>query len=117
MDFNNLSLGSGLLLSLFSMAVVFVVLLAITLLVDGTAFFLKSKKKKEDPAKILNQPDTTDRTGGETCQPQLAALMAAAVAAYAGDDTRFVVKRIRRQETGLSGWESAGIQEGFRRSQ
>ncbi|NLA95830.1 MAG: OadG family protein [Clostridiaceae bacterium] len=117
MDFNNLSLGMGLLLSLFSMVVVFIVLLAITYLVDGTAFLLKIKDKKEDRTKIENQGDEKTRAAEQAIQPQLAALVAAAVSAYAGEDTHFVIRRIKRQEPGLSGWESAGLQDGFRRPQ
>ncbi|NLB28392.1 MAG: OadG family protein [Clostridiaceae bacterium] len=117
MDFNNLSLGMGLLLSLFSMAVVFLVLLAITYLIDGTAFLLRIKERKEDRTKAESRPEEKSRAAEEAIQPRLAALVAAAVSAYADEGTSFVIRKIKRQEAGLSGWESAGMQDGFRRPQ
>lgn len=116
MDFNNLTLGMGLLLSLFSMAVVFAVLLAITYLVDGTAFLIKRKEKKESRPGSGSLPEAEDRTEEEV-PPLLAALVTAAVSAYASEGTRLVIRRIKGQESGISGWESAGMQDGLRRPQ
>lgn len=115
MDFNNLTLGMGLLLSLFSMAVVFSVLLAITYLVDGTAFLIRRKEKKENRPESGGLPEAGDRAEEEV-PPLLAALVTAAVSAYAtSEGTRLVIRRIKGQESGLSGWESAGMQDGLRR--
>ena len=45
MDFTNMSFAQGLLISGFSMLIVFLVLVSISYLVDLTAFFVNRKKK------------------------------------------------------------------------
>ena len=115
MDLTNLSIGMSLLLSLFSMAVVFVVLVVITYLIDGTAFLLRPRRKAENPAKTDLTAAPAADAPQEGSQARLTALITAALSAYTGQGTGFVIRKIINQEPAPSGWESAGLQDGLRR--
>lgn len=115
MDLSNLTMGTGLLLSLFSMAVVFVVLLVITFLIDGTAFLLRPRKKGQNPAQADLPAAPAAQAPQEESQARLTALITAALSAYTGQGTGFVIRKIINQEPAPSGWESAGLQDGLRR--
>lgn len=110
MDFNHLTIFDGLVISLFSMVIVFLVLLAIAYMVDIAAFFInfKSRKKKKtdppEPAPLA--PQTDSRT---------LAIVMAALSAMGGEETRFVIRKIESQEPPLSEWEASGLRDNTHR--
>ncbi len=60
-------------------------------------------------------PDNINDRGARL-SPQIIAVLTAAVQAYAGEDAKLVVRRIRRESSRLTGWEAAAIEEPLRRS-
>jgi hypothetical protein len=129
-DVNNLTFTDTLLISLFSMLVVFFVLLSISYLVDITAWFTGRKSKKKDKDKpdggssgvTLKKeaspevsPPISSRTSGRADAHTLAIIMAA-IKAYEQDGQTLSVRKIARSGQVLSGWEQASIQSALRRS-
>ena len=114
MDFNNLSIMDGLLISIFSMLIVFAVLLAISYLVDITAFNSNFKPKKqiessvEDPEPRLDLPE-------EGADSRTLAVIMAALSAMGGEESRFIIRKIESQEAPLSEWEAAGLRDNTHR--
>ncbi|HPY64544.1 MAG TPA: OadG family protein [Bacillota bacterium] len=117
---DNMTVPGSVVLSIIYMIFTFIVLLAISYLVDITAFFLNRKKGKNkkdsgsDEPKGSVPPSSDDR--GARLSPLKIAAITAAVQAYAGDGATLVVRRIHRESSGLTGWEAAGIRESLRRS-
>ncbi|HZK42094.1 MAG TPA: OadG family protein [Clostridia bacterium] len=112
MDFTNMSFSQGLLISGFSILIVFLVLVSISYLVDLTAFFVNRKKKVKEKA------------GGGTPQPEIlepvsdqrtVAIVMAALASMQSPDSAFVIRHIHRQKAPLSDWEAAALRESSRR--
>lgn len=118
MDFQNLTFGNSLLVSAFSILIVFLVLLCISYLVDGTAFFANRKKRGKE---LLASGDAAQDNSSEDAESQnevdmkTAAIIMAAITAYSQSDTRFVIRKIERREATLSDWEAAGIRDTLRR--
>ncbi len=113
MDFQNMTFGSGLLVSAFCMLIVFTVLVCIAYLVDITAFLANRKAKKlekELPVLPVNPDPET-----EEVDSKLVAVAMAALSAYSGSDTRFIIRKIDRQKAPLSDWEAAGLRDSVRR--
>lgn len=113
MDFHNLDFIDGLVISAFSMLVVFVVLLIISYMVDLTALLTRVKKKEDKtlPAPVpaedpLEDPGARGRT--------LAAIMGA-LSAMGGGETSFIIRKIKAQEGPLSAWEAEGLRENIDR--
>ncbi len=121
MNPENLTLTDSLVLSLIFITFVFFVLLAISFLVDGTAFFANRKKKRE-----IEEPDSKKTQGAKSSSgssptssaihPHTIAAISAAIQAYAGEDVRLIVRNIQRESSALTGWEAASIEESLKRS-
>ncbi len=116
---DNLTVIDSVVLSIIYMLFVFVVLLAISYLVDITAFFTNRKKNKKDSGTDEPKSSTSpssDASGTGLSSVKIAAITAA-VQVYAGGDAALVIRRIHRESSGLTGWEAAAIEESLRRSQ
>lgn len=107
---NNVKLSEALFISAFAMAIVFLVLLIISYLIDVTAFFLKAKPKNKVVAKtetkeeIVNEK-VSDKSGDDTI-----VVIAAAIAAYLGTSVDNVrIKSIRRVNQTDSPWTERGL--------
>ena len=107
---NNDKLSEALFISAFAMAIVFLVLLIISYLIDVTAFFLKAKPKNKVVAKtetkeeIVNEK-VSDKSGDDTI-----VVIAAAIAAYLGTSVDNVrIKSIRRVNQTDSPWTERGL--------
>lgn len=130
-DVNRLNLMDTILISIFSMLVVFAVLLAISYMVDITALLVnrKSKKKdkiepgsgsgfsvesvkKENKAVVASPLSQTSRRADS----RTLAIIMAAIKAYEQDGQTLSVRKIVRSGQVLSGWEQASIQGTLRRS-
>lgn len=105
---DNITISQAVTVCVFSLAIVFLVLWAITLLIDVTAWVLKKfTGARAQPASCqaavpAAQPDQRDGTAD-------AVLAAAAIAAYLGKSTdQFVVRSIRRIAGEQSPWSQAG---------
>lgn len=87
------NIGEAVFISIFSMAVVFVVLLIISYMIDIVAAVINKGKKKvsvktEAVSDTLSEPKVSDNT---------VAIIAAAIAAYEGTNVEnLVIKKIRR---------------------
>ena len=107
---DKVELGQALFISLFAMAVVFLVLLIISYLIDITAFFLKgSAKPKKANGAVSNTatsaPVTTKKGSDDTV-----VAIAAAIAAYLGttvDNIR--ITKIRRIPQTDTAWTERGL--------
>lgn len=112
MDFHNLTIGGGLLISAFSMLIVFAVLICISYLIDLTALLINGKRKKikaEVPAPVLEEAEAL------VPDSRTAAIITAAVTAYLGSASSFTIRSIERRKAQLSDWEAAGIRDSVRR--
>ncbi len=124
MDFQNLSFLDGVFLSLFSIVVVFLVLLIISYMIDLIKILLYRKKDKKDdvtpddvkpddtgPVLREEAPEAADKADSRTT-----AIIAAVISTFFGKDSRFVITNINRHKAPLSDWEAAGILDSQRRS-
>ncbi|MBQ2205093.1 MAG: OadG family protein [Lachnospiraceae bacterium] len=103
---NEVSIGDSLFISVFAMLVVFTVLVAISYLVDLTAFFINKKPTKkivvETATSVDNQPNKSS--------DELVAIIAAAISSYLDKDTsQFRIKKIRRIPQNDSPWTKRGL--------
>ena len=92
----NLTLGQASIVALFSIAVVFLVLLAISYLINLIAMIVSSiQKPKEAPAAKSAPAPAAEEPAATEDDSHLVAVITAAVAAYLGkDSSSFVVKSI-----------------------
>lgn len=107
---DTVTFGQAAIVCLFSMVVVFLVLLAISYMIDAVAYFInKSEKgaaaeaKEEAPVSVpVPEPAPADSHIDVV-------LITAAVAAYLGEDSStFVVRSIRRIGAEETAWSRAG---------
>lgn len=108
---DKVDLGQALFISLFAMAVVFLVLLVISYLIDITALFLKksAKSKKSNnavsDATIASVSATSDKSRDDTI-----VVIAAAIAAYLGTSVDNVrITKIRRVTQNDTAWNERGL--------
>ncbi|NMA17290.1 MAG: hypothetical protein GX939_00765 [Clostridiaceae bacterium] len=124
-DVNNLTFTDTLLISLFSMLVVFFVLLCISYLVDITAFFVNRKSKKKNKDELGDGAGSSGQSLKKEVKAEAAspssqtsrradartlAIIMAAIKAYEQDGQTLSVRKIVRSGQVLSGWEQASIQ-------
>ena len=109
MDFHNMSFGEGLLISAFCMLIVFLVLVCISYLVDITAFLSNRKKKQADELAV------TEAAWEQVDDRKTLAIIAAAVASMGDDRTGFVVRKVEKKKSTLSGWEAESLRHSKRR--
>lgn len=129
-DVNNLTFMDTLMISLFSMLVVFFVLLAISYMVDITALLTGRKAKKKDKDEPdggsgLSSQSLKNEVKAEATSPssqtsrradaRTLAIIMAAIKAYEQDGQPLAVRKIVRSGQVLSGWEQASIQGAIRR--
>ena len=106
---DKVEIGQALFISLFAMAVVFLVLLIISYLIDMTAFFingnLKAKKVKVEASNTTISAPATNKKSDDTV-----VVIAAAIAAYLGttvDNIR--ITKIRRVPQKGTTWSERGL--------
>ena len=103
-----ITIGQAVTVCLFSLAVVFIVLLAISYIIDLTAWILKkaSKTPAAAPAPVSAPAAPAPARRDDTAD---AVLAAAAIAAYLGKSTdQFVVRSIRRVTSAETPWSQVG---------
>lgn len=109
---DTVTFGQAAIVCLFSIVIVFLVLLAISYMIDAVAYFInRSEKntanevKKEAPVSVsVPAPEPTPTDGHIDV-----VLITAAVAAYLGEDSStFVVRSIRRIGAEETAWSRAG---------
>ena len=94
----NTTIANGIFIAIFSMIVVFLILLAISYLIDLIAFIVKKYFKDSASSKKAQK----NSSQGATSNDETVAVITAAIAAYTGRDD-FEVKSV--QETGkASSW-------------
>lgn len=94
----NTTLADGLLIALFSMIVVFIILFAISYMIDLIALVVR-KSKKNQPSVGAQKKSSSKSSESES--DEVVAAITAAIASYTGRDD-FEVKSV--QETGKSSW-------------
>ena len=99
-----ITMGQAVTVCVFSLAVVFIVLLTISYIIDFTAWILKRASGKKAPtAPAASAPAAPAAAGHDDTADAL--LAAAAVAAYLGKSTdQFVVRSIRRATSAETSW-------------
>ncbi len=116
MNSQNLTFMDGIWISLFSILVVFVVLLLLSYIIDLVAILNRKKDMEEDTTPDKPDSPKEPETATETKPDgRTVAIIAAAISAFLGKDSNFVIKKIERQQEPLSGWEAAGIVDTHRR--
>ncbi|MGI6157279.1 MAG: OadG family protein [Saccharofermentanales bacterium] len=116
-DFANITAWQAFLLSLFSIVIVFLVLLVISYLIDLVAVAAKRKANKREKDEVANDqapppaPAVEDGVSAETV-----AIIAAALAAYADEDTQLIIRKVERRGAPLTGWEASSIEDSLQRS-
>ena len=104
----------GLVVTLFSMMIVFVVLMIIMYAIKLMTSSLseKPKKIKEDDVKVAKSeeiPQISESCKAKNDNEEIAAVMAAIATHYASGETRIVIRNIARN--GMSSWANAGMLE------
>ena len=106
---DKVEIGQALFISLFAMAVVFLVLLIISYLIDITAFFIngnvKAKRVKVEASNTTVSEPATNKKSDDTV-----VVIAAAIAAYLGttvDNIR--ITKIRRVTQKGTTWSERGL--------
>ena len=104
----------GLVVTLFSMMIVFVVLMIIMYAIKLMTSSLseKPKKIKEDDVKVAKSeeiPKISESCKAKNDNEEIAAVMAAIATYYASGDTKIVIRSIARN--GMSSWANAGMLE------
>lgn len=102
-----ITIGRAVIVCGFSLAVVFIVLLAISYMIDLVHWLLTKGQKKPEAAPASSAPAAPAAPAKDTAGD--AVLIAAAIAAYLGaSPDRFIVRSIRR----VSGEETPWVQAG-----
>ena len=102
---DEVKLGQAFFISIFAMLIVFLVLLAISYLIDITAYLLK----KETNIKITNNNIDKNVKNQNQNETALVAIIAAAIASYTGVSVENIkVKKIRRVGNFDSTWFQNG---------
>ena len=103
-----ITIGDAVIVCLFSLAVVFIVLLAISYMIDLVHWILTRNQKKPAAAAPAPAPAAPAPAAPAKDSSADAVLVAAAVAAFLGTTTdRFVVRSIRRLVPEESPWVQA----------
>ena len=108
------TIASSIFILVFSMIVVFVVLLIISYMIDIMHFVLMSKTKSEKVEKCLeiNKSDATNvnTTNDLMADTKLVAIITAAISSYMGTASSNIhIKNIRRVEQNSSNWSMRNI--------
>lgn len=106
----NISMADALKITVFSMLLVFVILLVISYMVDIMRSIVVRKDKKNKVAEV-NKPveKTTVEIVEEDDDTELVAVIMAAIEAYSGESTQgLVIKNIKRLPASETAWARAG---------
>ena len=106
----------GLVVTLFSMVIVFIVLVIImyAIKIMTSSLSEKPKKIKIEEVKVAQEDKVTPisdtfQAGAGNDEEEIAAVMAAIATHYASGETRIVIRNIARN--GMSSWANAGMLE------
>jgi len=98
--------------------VVFVILLILVGLCTGMSRLLHREKKTPPPEKKEEAPvkeaPVPEAKAEEGVSGEVIAAISAAVACILGPDKKFVVRSIKRQKSGRTAWNAAGVAENTR---
>ena len=119
-DVSSMSLAEkmlgGLVVTLFSMVIVFIVLVIImyAIKIMTSSLSEKPKKIKIEEVKVAQEDKVTPisdtfQAGAGNDEEEIAAVMAAIATYYASGDTKIVIRSIARN--GMSSWANAGMLE------
>lgn len=111
-----ISIGDGLIITVFSMIVVFLILLGIAYIIDILKVFINDKKddKERDGASIVAEERPADQEGNsvEINDEELLAVIAAAIAASLGKSIpQIKIKTIKRLPNTSPIWAETGRRE------
>ena len=107
---DKVELGQALFISLFAMAIVFLVLLVISYLIDITAFFIKGSVKPKKVNVEANKTKTVEPVTSKKGSDDTVAVIAAAIAAYLGTSVDNVrIAKIRRIPQNSTAWSERGL--------
>lgn len=103
---DQVTFGQAVIVCLFSLAVVFFILLAISYLIDLTAWIIRRAQGKQTPSPAAPPPEPVSTPAApERDDSADAVLVSAAIAAYLGKGVdQFTVRSIRRIRPEESAW-------------
>ena len=117
---DSITIGQGLIVTVFSMVIVFITLIIISYFIDGLKLFSSGKKegKKDNAAKIEPVKDEVEQIKNENAcseaedDMKLVAVIAAAIANSMGVDVSDVqIRSIRRVKQSSPAWAKVGREE------
>lgn len=113
--FNNVSIGDGLLVTVFSMAIVFIVLVAISFLIDILRKTLAedgTKKQEVKEIEVKEEFKEEPVKSKEMDDEELVAVIAAAIACSMGVELPDInIKSIKRVSPKSTAWQNVARQE------
>lgn len=112
---DNITLFDSLVITVFSMAVVFAALWILTYISDVTKLLIERNKKKNDISeKTESIIDSTTIEEDEDEEELVAVITAAIYASTMSKPGTLVVRNIKRTRNTASAWSSAGITDNMR---
>lgn len=103
----------GLIVTLIGMVIVFIVLIALSYMLDALKVLANRDKTKKEVKKVESMEDTIEPEiqEQEDDEEELIAVIGAAIAAVMGSQSNIVVKSIRRINDQTPIWAKSGRQE------
>lgn len=105
----------GLIVTLLGMGIVFIVLIALSYMLDALKVLANRDKTKKEVKKVESMEDTIEpeiqEQEDEEDEEELIAVIGAAIAAVMGSQSNIVVKSIRRINDQTPIWAKSGRQE------
>jgi len=107
---DKVDIGQALFISLFAMAIVFLVLLVISYLIDITAFIIKGSAKPKKANGAVSNTATSAPVKNKKGSDDTVVAIAAAIAAYLGTSVDNVrITKIRRIPQSSTAWTERGL--------
>ena len=107
---DKVDIGQALFISLFAMAIVFLVLLVISYLIDITAFIIKGSAKPKKANGAVSNTATSAPVTNKKGSDDAVVVIAAAIAAYLGTSVDNVrITKIRRIPQSSTAWTERGL--------
>ena len=107
---DKVDIGQALFISVFAMAIVFLVLLVISYLIDITAFFIKGSAKSKKANGAVSNTATSAPVKNKKGSDDSVVAIAAAIAAYLGTSVDNVrITKIRRIPQSSTAWTERGL--------
>lgn len=104
---NDVHIGEAIFISLFAMAIVFIILLIISYLIDITAGIIAVRSGKK--VKVSNE-NVVKKEGSNTSDSSLVAVIAAAVASMMGTSVDNIrITKIKRVNQNNTAWTGRGL--------